>query len=163
MSCCWNKQAGDLLFVAGDADEAAVEAAAETAQQRLGDGEAEAGAGVGIESGGQRVERLMVVIEVHAGLRAGGEPLLDAGIGERGIGDQRVGAVAAEVGLRRGLVRPVQLADERRVVDGDRRAGGLRDGPGIERLVCGSPSTPSSSALVATEVPAVARPVVPGW
>ena len=34
--------------------------------------------------------------------------------------------------------------------------------PWIDRLVCSEPNTPSSSALVATDVPAVARPVVAG-
>ena len=104
-----------------------------------------------------------LLLKFKPDLRAGGEALLDAGVGERGVGDQRVGAVAGEVGLRRGLVGPVQLSDQRR----DRRSGPpcrwIGDGA-LHREVgpAARPSTPSSSALVATEVPAVARPAVAG-
>ena len=64
--------------------------------------------------------------------------------------------------LTSGVVWWVQFnwPDHRRIVTGTPVPLDCGMAPCIERLVCGSPSTPSSSALVATEVPAVARPAM---
>ena len=71
------EQAGDLLFVAGDADEAAVQAGAVAAQQRLRGGESEGGTGIRVVAAAQRVPRDPVVVEVQTDLRAGREALLN--------------------------------------------------------------------------------------
>src|ERR1039458_8868976 len=103
-------QSGDLLFVAGDADETAIQAGAIAAQQGLRRGEPESGTGVGIISGALRIQRRPAVAEVQADLRAGGEALLDAGVVIRSAGDQRAGSVVGDAGLRRGLMGPIQLS-----------------------------------------------------
>ena len=86
------EQAGDLLLVAGDADEAAIQASAEAAQQRLRGGEAERGAGIRVIAAAQRVQRnWRLLLKFRPTCAPDGEALLDPGIEERGVGDQRVG------------------------------------------------------------------------
>ena len=58
----------------------------------------------------------MSVGEAQGGLRAGGETLLDSGVGERGVAHQRGGASGLDAYLRRSLVGPVQQSDDRRIV-----------------------------------------------
>ena len=71
------------------------------------------------------IQRLVGVIEGQVHLRTGGESLHQAGVGVEAVGDQRGHAVREQVQLRRGLVHPVQLADQGRIEDGNRRARGL--------------------------------------
>ena len=88
----------------------------------------ERGAGIRVIAAAQRVQRHAAVVEVQADLRAGCEALLNSRVEQRGVGDQRVGSGCDGVGLRCGLVGPVQLSDDGGVVNRNRGADGLRDG-----------------------------------
>src|SRR2546430_1135525 len=55
----------------------------------------------------------MIVIECQTHLRAAAEALLKAGVGCPNIRDQRIRAGYHGIGLRRGLMRPVQQPDHR--------------------------------------------------
>ena len=57
----------------------------------------------------------MIVIECQTHLRAAAEALLKAGVGGPDIRDQRIRAGHHGIGLCRGLMRPVEQPDHRRI------------------------------------------------
>ena len=115
----------DLAVVVRDTDEPPVQRGAEAPQQGLCNGHSQAGSGVRIVVRVRGIQVLMGVIERHVHLRTGGESIHQAGVGVEAVGDQRGHAVGEQIQLRRALVHPVQLADQGRIENGNRRARGL--------------------------------------